>query len=94
MKKTCDCRCHQNHPEGILACSMCGVEHGKHTPNFRSRHTSIMLSYVGRNFPISEVKTWTEEQRNQADEWVSRCLQAKPEPPDFLKPENCVLLPK
>lgn len=94
MKKACDCICHKRHPEGMLACSMCGVTNGRHTPNFLARHTSISLSYVGRNFPVSEVKTWTREQMQEANEWVSRCLQARPEPPEFLKRENCQLMVK
>lgn len=92
MKKKCDCSCHRNCPKGVASCSKCGVTYGRHSPNHRSRHTSIMLSYVGRLFPISEVKTWTDDQRQQAEEWVVKCLRERPEPPEFLKPENCVPL--
>jgi hypothetical protein len=72
---------------------MCGITKGRHIPNFQARNVSVLLSYVGRKFPTSEVKTWTKEEQDQATEWAHRCLRTRPEPPPFLKPENCVLLP-
>jgi len=89
--KTCKCRCHKHGP-GVTACSLCGVRNGRHMPNFLARHTSVLLSYVGRRFSVREVAKWTDTQRDDANLWVAKCLSVRPDPPEFLKLGNCTLV--